>query len=102
MNILNCVKTNVTLALDTVTDKTHAIIDKAEKEIKLARLRDVMKHECAKVNRAYITLGKNYYNNKMFNKNDPCPRESELLGEIEHSKVIIKKTKMRYRDVLEK
>lgn len=101
MTFLDTVKSGITTAVDTVTEVTQNLIDKNRANAQLNRLRSVMKRECEMINRAYITLGKNYYENKTNNKNNTCPNEEELFKVIQQSKENIKKARDRYRQVIE-
>lgn len=101
MTFLDTVKSGITTAVDTVSGVTQTIIEKNRANAQLNRLRAVMKSECEMINRAYIALGKNYYENKNQGKNDVCPNEEELFEIIEQSKANIKRARERYRLVVE-
>ena len=101
MAILDSVKNGLNCAVDTVTEVTQTIIEKNRLNAQLNRLRTIMKNECEMINRAYITLGKKYYENKMNNKTDACENEEELFEIIENSKEQIRKARIRYRQLLE-
>ena len=95
MAFLDSVKNGLTNAVDTVSGVTQAIIEKNRLNAQLNRLRAIMKSECEMINRAYITLGKKYYENKVNNKSDACENEEELFLIIENSKEQIKKARQR-------
>lgn len=101
MAFLDTVKSGITNAVDTVSGVTQTLIEKNRANAQLNRLRAVMKSECEMINRAYITLGKNYYENKLSGKTDSCADEEELFAVIEQSKANIKKARERYRQVME-
>ena len=101
MTFLDTVKSGITTAVDTVSGVTQTFIEKNRANAQLNRLRAVMKSECEMINRAYIALGKNYYENKNEGKNDVCPNEEELFEIIEQSKANIKRARERYRLVVE-
>ena len=101
MAFLDTVKISITTAVDTVSGVTQTIIEKNRANAQLNRLRAVMKSEWEMINRAYITLGKKYYENKTDGKNEACPNEEELFSIIEQSKANIKKARERYRQVVE-
>lgn len=101
MAFLDTVKTGFTCAVDTVSEVTQNIIEKNRANAQLNRLRAVMKSECEMINRAYITLGKNYYENRLKGKDDTCANEEELFNVIRQSKENIRKARARYRQVIE-
>ena len=101
MAILDSVKNGFTTAVDTVSGITQTIIEKNRLNAQLSRLRALMKSECEMINRAYITLGKKYYDNKVDGRTDACENEAELFEIIEHSKEQIKKLGERYVKLIE-
>jgi len=101
MAILETAKNGFFYAVDTVAGITQTIIEKNRLNAQLNRLRSLMKKECEMINRAYITLGKQYYENKINNKNDVCENEEELLELIAESKKQIKKLRERYVKLVE-
>ncbi|MCR5653845.1 MAG: hypothetical protein K6F88_08625 [Ruminococcus sp.] len=101
MAILDLVKNGFTTAVDTVSGITQTIIEKNRLNAQLSRLRALMKSECEMINRAYITLGKKYYDNKVDGKTDSCENEEELFEIIENSKEQIKKLRERYVKLIE-
>ncbi len=101
MAFLDSVKNGLSTAVDTVSGITQTIIEKNRLNAQLNRLRAIMKSECEMINRAYITLGKKYYENKVNNKTDACENEAELFLIIENSKEQIKKARERYRRLIE-
>ncbi len=102
MNFLDTVKNSLNTAVDTISAVTHTIIEKNRTNAQLNRLRLVMKNESEMINRAYIALGKHYYENSGKGENFlPAKNESELFKVIETSKSRIKKARERYSLILE-
>lgn len=101
MAILESVKNGFTTAVDTVSGITQTIIEKNRLNAQLSRLRALMKSECEMINRAYISLGKKYYENKVNDRTDACENEEELFEIIEHSKEQITKLRERYVKLIE-
>ncbi len=101
MAIYDTVRNSITVAVDTVSCVTQTIIEKNRTKAKMNRLRTVMKNEAEMINRAYITLGKKYYENKINNRSDSCKDEEELFKIIENSKEQIRRARERYRRLIE-
>ena len=101
MDFFDIIKKGLSNAFDTVSDTTQAIIEKNRVNSQLSKLRSAMKSECEMINRAYITLGKQYYEGKQRGKTAPCENEEELFRIISESKARIKKAKERYRQIIE-
>ncbi len=101
MDFFDIIKKGFSNAFDTVSDTTQAIIEKNRVNSQLSKLRSAMKSECEMINRAYITLGKQYYEGKQRGKTAPCENEEELFQIISESKARIKKAKERYRQIIE-
>lgn len=101
MAIYDTVRNGLTVAVDTVSSVTQTIIEKNRTRAKMNRLRQVMKNEAEMINRAYITLGKKYYENKINNRTDCCKDEEELFKVIENSKEQIRRARERYRRLIE-
>ncbi|MBR1730973.1 MAG: hypothetical protein IJ725_00865 [Ruminococcus sp.] len=101
MAIFDSVKNGFSTAVNTVSGITQTIIEKNRLNAQLSRLRALMKSECEMINRAYITLGKKYYENKVNDKTDACENEEELFEIIAHSKEQIKKLRERYVNLIQ-
>ncbi len=101
MAIYDTVRNSITFAVDTVSSVTQTIIEKNRTKAKMNRLRTVMKNEAEMINRAYITLGKKYYENKINNRTDSCKDEEELFKIIENSKKQIRRARESYRRLIE-
>ncbi len=101
MAFFDSVKNGFSTAVDTVSGITQTIVERNRVNAQLNRLRAVMKNECEMINRAYITLGKKYYENKINNRIETCENEAELLQIIANSKEQIKKARERYHKLLD-
>ncbi len=101
MAILDTVKNGFVTAVDTVSAVTQTIIERNRLNAQLNRLRALMKNECEMINRAYITLGKKYYENKLNNKSDACENEQELFEIIRNSKENMRRARERYRQLID-
>lgn len=101
MTFFESVKSGISCAVDTVSSVTQSLVEKNRQNAKLNRLRAVMRNECEMINRAYISLGKKYYDNKINGKNETCENEEELFKVIENSKAQIKKARERYLKIIE-
>ncbi|MCH5304164.1 MAG: hypothetical protein J1E41_04815 [Ruminococcus sp.] len=101
MAFLDSVRNGFTSAVDTVSSVTQTIVEKNRQNAQLNRLRTIMKNECEMINRAYITLGKKYYDNKVNGRSEACENEQALFNIIENSKAQIKKARERYLQIIE-
>lgn len=102
MAFFDTVKNTINSAVDTISTVTQTIIEKNRTNAQLNRLRLVMKNESEMINRAYIALGKHYYENvKGAKDTSPVPNEQELFAVIENSKKRIQKARERYSQILE-
>ncbi len=102
MPFLDTVKCSLNTAVDTISAITHNIVEKNRTNAQLNRLRLVMKNESEMINRAYIALGKHYYESTKSEKGFfPSQNENELFDVIESSKQRIKKARERYSQILE-
>ena len=63
MTFFDTVKGTVNTAADTISNVTQNIVEKNRTNAKLNRLRLIMKCESELMNRAYIALGKSFYEN---------------------------------------
>nr|WP_316617971.1 hypothetical protein [uncultured Ruminococcus sp.] len=100
--IIDKVKSTMNTAADTITTVAQNFVEKNRTKAKLNRLRMVMKSESELMNRAYIALGKEYY--EMLKKGDVTTadeKQKNLLGVIDNSKAKIAKARECYRMVLE-
>ncbi len=101
MTFLDSIKTGLSSAVDTVSSVTQSIVERNRQNAQLNRLRTIMRNECEMINRAYISLGKKYYDNKINGKNESCENEEALFKVIENSKAQIKKARERYLKIIE-
>ncbi len=101
MTFFESVKSGISCAVDTVSSVTQSLVEKNRQNAQLNRLRAVMRNECEMINRAYISLGKKYYDNKINGKNETCENEEALFKVIENSKAQIKKARERYLKIIE-
>lgn len=102
MALLETVKNSLNTAVDTISTITHTLVEKNRTNAQLNRLRLVMKNESEMINRAYIALGKHYYETVRSEKGfSPAQNENELFEVIETSKTRIKKARERYSQILE-
>lgn len=101
-SIKGTVKDTVNTAVDTISSVTNNIIEKNRTNAQLNRLRMVMKNESEMMNRAYIALGKHYFETAKGEAGvKPAQNEKELFDVIENSKSRIKKARERYNLILE-
>ena len=100
--IIDKVKCTMNTAADTITTVAQNFVEKNRTKAKLNRLRMVMNSESELMNRAYIALGKEYY--EMLKKGEVSAsdeKQKNLLGVIDNSKAKIAKARECYRMVLE-
>lgn len=98
---LDSLKGTVNTAVDTLSTVAQNFIEKNRTQAKLNRLRMVMKSESELMNRAYIALGKDYY--ELLKKNGTAPenKQQNLVNVIDSSKAKIARARECYRAVLE-
>lgn len=101
MSIFDTVMGTVNTAVDTVSAVAKTFVDKNRTNAKLNRLRLVMKNESELMNRAYIALGKQYY--EMQKKGVPVNAENQkkLFEVVEKSKAKIAKAREYYRNIVD-
>lgn len=88
MTFFDTVKGTVNTAADTISNVTQNIVEKNRTNAKLNRLRLIMKCESELMNRAYIALGKSFYENT---------KKGESVSEEQQKKLfeVIKIPKLR-------
>lgn len=101
MTILNTVKGTVNTAVETIAAVTQTLVEKNRTNAKLNRLRLVMKSESELMNRAYIALGKTYYDNSKKGTQVSDAEVEKLFDVIEKSKVKIAKARECYRKIVD-
>lgn len=101
MTVLDTLKTTLDTAVDSLSTVAQTFVERNRTKAKLNRLRMVMKNESELMNRAYIALGKEYY--EILKKGDTAPTEKQanLLEVIDRSKAKIAKARNCYREILE-
>ena len=105
MEVLNMafdtVKSTVGTAVDTLSTVAQSFVEKNRTKAKLNRLRMVMKNESELMNRAYIALGKEYY--EVLKKGDveATDKQEKLLEVIDSCKAKIARARNCYREIIE-
>jgi methyl-accepting chemotaxis protein len=102
MDFLNNVKGTVCNVVETVSNVAQSYVERNRTKAKLNRLRMVMKSESELMNRAYIALGKDYY--ELLKKGDGAAldeKQENLLKLIDNSKAKISRARDCYRRILE-
>lgn len=101
MTIFDSVMGTINTAVDTITSVTQTLVDKNRTNAKLNRLRLVMKTESELMNRAYIALGKTYYDSKKKGTGISSEEQDKLFSVIEKSKAKIAKARECYRKIVD-
>lgn len=101
MAIMNTIKGTVNTAVDTISTVAQTLVEKNRTNAKLNRLRFIMKNESELMNRAYIALGKQYYENKKGGNSKQAESEEKLFAVIEKSKAKIAKARECYRQIVD-
>ncbi len=101
MTIFDSVKGTVCTAVDTISAVTQTIVEKNRTNAKLNRLRLVMKNESELMNRAYIALGKTYYDGEKKGVGVSEAERDKLFAVIEKSKAKIAKARECYRKIVD-
>ena len=101
MSFLNTLVGSLTAAVGAISTAAQNILDKKRTEAKLDRLRAVMKNESELMNRAYIALGKDYYEQIKKGEKPNSEREEKLVQLIDNCKARIAKARDCYRRILE-
>ena len=101
MTVLDTLRTTLDTAVESLSTVAQTFVERNRTKAKLNRLRMVMKNESELMNRAYIALGKEYY--EFLKKGDAVPTEKQakLLEVIDKSKAKIAKARNCYREILE-
>ena len=100
--IIDKVKSTMNTAADTITNVAQNFVEKNRTKAKLNRLRMVMKSESELMNRAYIALGKDYYEQIKKGEKPDSEREAKLAELIDNCKARIAKARDCYRQIVEK
>ncbi len=101
MTILETVKGTVCTAVETISSVTQSLVEKNRTNAKLNRLRLVMKSESELMNRAYIALGKQYYEKRKTEDFMPTDTQKKLFEVIDNSKAKIAKARDCYRKIVD-
>ena len=101
MTIFDTVKGTVNTAVDTISAVAQTIVEKNRTNAKLNRLRLVMKNESELMNRAYIALGKQYYEMQKKGEITPNENQKKLAEVIDKSKAKIAKARECYRNIVD-
>lgn len=101
MAVLDTVKSTVNTAVDTLSTVAQTFVEKNRTKAKLNRLRMVMKSESELMNRAYIALGKEYYEVLKKGDIDPTDKQEKLLEVIDTCKAKIARARDCYRKIIE-
>ena len=96
MVIFDTLKSGFETAVNTISTVTQNLIDKKRTDAKLCRLRDVMKSESELMNRAYIALGKDYYEQIKKGEKPSTEREQKLVELIDNCKAKIARAREKY------
>lgn len=101
MTFFDTVKGTVNTAVDTISNVTQDIVEKNRTKAKLNRLRLIMKCESELMNRAYIALGKSFYESTRKGVSVSEEEQKKLFEVIESSKAKIAKARECYRQIVE-
>ncbi|MDO4830674.1 MAG: hypothetical protein Q4A46_04270 [Clostridia bacterium] len=101
MAILNTLKGTLTTAVDSISDVAQTFVEKNRTKAKLNRLRLVMKNESEMMNRAYIALGKQFYEMQKKGEVKPARNQDQLFSVIEKSKAKIAKARICYENIID-
>lgn len=101
MTFFDTVKGTVNTAADTISNVTQNIVEKNRTNAKLNRLRLIMKCESELMNRAYIALGKSFYENTKKGESVSEEQQKKLFEVIENSKAKIAKARECYRQIVD-
>lgn len=101
MDFVNTLKGTVFSVVDTVSTVAQNYVERNRTKAKLNRLRMVMKSESELMNRAYIALGKDYYDILKNGKGEPDERQQKLVQVIDNSKAKLARARDCYRKILE-
>lgn len=98
MNFIENVKNGVTAAVGTISDAAQGLMEKNRTNARINRLKFVIKNESAILNKAYIHLGKIYYENPETERTEEIESICEI---ITNSKLRLKMAQNLYREIIE-
>ena len=101
MSFFDTLKVGLNTAVDTISAVAHNLVDQSRTNARLNRLRTVMKSESELMNRAYIALGKGYYEQIKKGEKPNTEREAKLVELIDNCKAKIAKARDCYRKIIE-
>ncbi len=101
MSFINTLMGNLAAAVDAIGTAAQNIVEKKRTDVKLDRIREFMKSESELMNRAYIALGKGYYEQIKKGAKPNTEREEKLVKLIDNCKARIAKARDCYRKILE-
>ena len=101
MTFVDTLRDGFNTAVGTISAVAHALLEKNRTNAKLNRLRAVMKSESELMNRAYIALGKGYYEQLKKGEKPASEREQKLVELIDACKSRIAKARRCYRETVE-
>ena len=99
--VLDTVMSTVNSAVETLSTVAQNFVEKNRTKAKLNRLRMVMKNESELMNRAYIALGKEYYQVLKKGDAEPTEKQEKLLEVIDSCKAKIARARDCYRTIVE-
>ena len=99
--VLDTVMSTVNTAVETLSTVAQNFVEKNRTKAKLNRLRMVMKNESELMNRAYIALGKEYYEILKKGDAEPTEKQEKLLEVIDSCKAKIARARDCYRTIVE-
>lgn len=101
MSLINTLMGSLAAAADAIGTAAQNIVEKKRTDAKLNRIRAFMKSESELMNRAYIALGKGYYEQIKKGVKPNSEREEKLVQLIDNCKARIAKARDCYRKILE-
>ena len=101
MAVLDTVLCTMNTAVDTLSTVAQNFVEKNRTKAKLNRLRIVMKNESELMNRAYIALGKEYYQILKKGDAEPTEKQEKLIEVIDSCKAKIARARDCYRTIIE-
>lgn len=100
MSIIDNIKDGASAVAGTISNVAQNLIEKNRLNAQLNRLRIVIKREGDLINRAYVSLGKYYYNKEKEIETNEIDTEN-LIKVIDNSKQCIKKAQAKYSELVE-
>ena len=101
MSFLDTLKSGFNATVDAISVVAQTFVEKNRTNAKLNRLRSVMKSESELMNRAYIALGKGYYEQIKKGEQPNSEREAKLVELIDTCKARIARARDCYRKIVE-